>query len=48
MDKLTENQFHTVWTEAVGREGYSKDLFREVLISLKKRNLIKEDNENKK
>ncbi|KKN60099.1 hypothetical protein LCGC14_0535680 [marine sediment metagenome] len=31
---LTEDQFHRVWTEAVGREGYSKALFQEVLTAL--------------
>jgi len=28
MDELTESQFHTVWTEAVGVEGYDKRMFQ--------------------
>jgi hypothetical protein len=43
MDTLTEHQFHTVWTEAVGRKGYNKKLFQEVLRSLKEKNLILSD-----
>ena len=43
MDKLTESQYHTIWTEAVGREGYNKKLFQEVLKSLKERDLIEEE-----
>ena len=43
MESLTESQFHTVWTEAVGREGYNKNLFQEVLIALKNKNRIKPD-----
>ncbi len=37
---LTEGQFHTVWTEAVGRSGYDKKLFQEVLQSLYSKGLI--------
>lgn len=43
MTSLTESQFHTVWTEAVGREGYSKILFRNVLNALYEQGLIKKD-----
>jgi len=32
---LTEHQFHAVWTEAVGREGYDKNMFLEILLKLK-------------
>lgn len=31
---LTEHQFHVVWTAAVGKEGYNKHLFMEVLREL--------------
>lgn len=34
MTNLTEHQFHTVWSEAVGREGYHKPLFKEILQAL--------------
>lgn len=40
LDKLTEYQFHTVWTEAVGRNGYNKQMFRETLTALKEKGLI--------
>lgn len=40
MDKLTEGQFHTVWTEAVGMEGYNKRLFQNVFESLQNKGLI--------
>lgn len=43
--KLTEEQFHTVWSEAVGRLAYNKKLFREVLNALTKKGLIVEDSE---
>jgi hypothetical protein len=42
MRKLTEGQFHTVWTEAVGNEGYDKKLFQNVLQALKDKGLIYE------
>jgi len=32
--KVTEAQFHTVWTAAVGKEGYNKKLFQSVLTDL--------------
>ncbi len=40
MTPLTEHQFHTVWTTAVGKEGYSKKLFQETLAELKDRGLV--------
>ena len=36
--KLTTEQFHCVWTEATGKDGYNKKLFQEVLSSLKDKN----------
>ena len=45
MDKLTESQFHTVWTEAVGMEGYNKRLFQNLLESLQDKGLISEKSE---
>lgn len=44
MEKLTEGQFHTVWTEAVGMEGYNKRLFQNVFESLQNKGLISEKN----
>ena len=41
---LTEHQFHTVWTEAVGRDKYSKELFQNIFVTLKEKGLI---NDNK-
>jgi len=38
--KLTEGQFHTIWTEAVGKDGYDKKLFQNILQSLKDKGLI--------
>ena len=46
MDALTESQFHTVWTESVGKMGYDKKMFQKVLQSLTKKGLIKKE-ENK-
>jgi hypothetical protein len=43
MKKLTEGQFHTVWTEAVGMEGYNKKLFQNLLKSLQDKGLISDD-----
>jgi len=40
MTKLTEGQFHTVWTEAVGRPGYDKPLFQGLLNDMKQRGLV--------
>ena len=40
IDKLTEAQFHTVWTVAVGKKGYDKKLFQEVFEELIERDLI--------
>ena len=40
MKALTEEQFHTVWTEAVGRKGYNKEMFRNILVALKEKKLI--------
>lgn len=37
---LTERQFHVVWTEAAGRDGYHKPLFQEVLTALKEKGLV--------
>ncbi|MDD4970847.1 MAG: hypothetical protein PHT07_15575 [Paludibacter sp.] len=42
MRKLTEHQFHTIWTEAVGREGYNKKLFQNLLEALRDKGLIYE------
>jgi hypothetical protein len=41
LDKLTESQFHTVWTTAVGEEGYDKSFFRKLLEKLFEKKLIK-------
>jgi methionyl-tRNA synthetase len=40
MPELSEAQFHTVWTEAVGLEGYNKRLFQEVYNNLLKKGKI--------
>lgn len=40
MERLTEHQFHCVWTMAVGEKGYNKKLFQKVLEKMKKRKLI--------
>jgi len=40
MKNLNESQFHTVWTEAVGMDGYNKKMFQEVLKSLQDKGLI--------
>ena len=40
-DTLTERQFHLVWTEAVGRDGYHKPLFQGVLAALKRKGVIR-------
>jgi len=40
MEKLSEAQFHTVWTSAVGKDGYSKKLFQNVLTELQQNELI--------
>ena len=32
---ITEHQFHMVWTEAVGEEGYNKKLFQQLLENMK-------------
>jgi hypothetical protein len=40
MPELSEAQFHTVWTEAVGLEGYNKRLFRQVYENLVKNGKI--------
>lgn len=40
MKTLNEGQFHTVWTEAVGMEGYNKKLFQNLLKSLQEKGLI--------
>jgi len=40
MPALSEGQFHTVWTEAVGRKGYDKHLFQSILIALKEKGEI--------
>lgn len=44
LEKITESQFYTVWTEAVGRNGYDKKMFQETLIALKEKGLIIESN----
>jgi hypothetical protein len=31
---ITHSQFHMIWTEAVGKDGYNKDLFRNLYIEL--------------
>jgi hypothetical protein len=38
--RLTEHQFHAVWTEAVGKPGYDKKLFQEVLSSLIEKGIV--------
>jgi len=43
MEPLTEAQFHTVWTEAIGKVGYCKQLFQLVLQNLKDKGMIIED-----
>jgi hypothetical protein len=43
MDKLTENQFYTVWTKAVGMVEYNKSLFQNLLAQLKHEGLILEN-----
>lgn len=40
MPELSEAQFHTVWTEAVGLEGYNKRLFQQVYVNLLKKGKI--------
>jgi len=37
---LTHSQFHTIWTEAVGRDDYRKKLFRELEYTLTKKEVI--------
>lgn len=41
LEKLTEHQFHTVWTVAVGKVGYNKKMFQNVFEELIERGLIK-------
>jgi len=40
MPELSEAQFHTVWTEAVGLEGYNKRLFQQVFVNLVRKGKI--------
>ena len=40
MDKLSEKQFHTVWTQAVRIKGYDKRHFQNLLTELKNNGLI--------
>ncbi len=40
MDKLTEHQFHTVWTTAVGEKGYDKRFFQALFEKLFESGLI--------
>jgi len=43
MTPLTEHQFHTVWTNAVGMNGYDKQLFRDLLQKMKASGEIVDD-----
>ncbi len=47
MDELTESQFHTVWTEAVGVEGYDKRMFQNLFQKMVENGTVIE-NGNKK
>ncbi len=40
LTKLTEHQFHSVWTTAVGMEGYNKKLFQNLFQEMESQNLI--------
>lgn len=40
MNKLTENQFHTVWTIATDMEGYDKSFFQKLFAKLQEDVLI--------
>jgi hypothetical protein len=37
---LTAAQFHLIWTEAVGRDGYCKKLFQDIEKDLRQKGLI--------
>lgn len=43
--RITRHQFLTVWDEAVGKNGYNKSLFQEILNTLSQKGLIVEDSE---
>ena len=43
MDKLTEHQFHTVWTTAAYMDGYNKRFFQDLYEALQREHLIKKN-----
>ena len=45
LEPLTESQFHTVWTTAVGEDGYDKSFFRKLFELLSSKKLIKSKND---